>query len=270
MAHDVTNFDEDVLNASFQKPVVADFWASWCGPCRTLGPILEKLASEQSERWTLAKVDTETFPDLSARFQIRGIPAVKLFVNAEVVDEFTGALPEADIRRWLDAAIPSPHKKKVELIAEMIDAGAADQARVLLEDILVDSPTEPVANAMLARIVSFSDPDRAVALVAIAVASDPAYVALADALNTLAIYRTWLPDQDMNNEDGTDYFLRAISALKNNDPEEVIKSVLEVIKVNRFLQDDASRQIGVAIFITLGDLHPLSQKYRRTFDMWLT
>ncbi|MGB3544013.1 thioredoxin, partial [Rubrivirga sp.] len=108
------DFSTDVLDASRSRPVVVDFWAPWCGPCRALGPTLEKLDREAGDRWTLAKVNTDEHPELMQRYGVRGIPAVKLFVDGAVVGEFTGALPEAQVRQWLNQHIPSPAREKVQ------------------------------------------------------------------------------------------------------------------------------------------------------------
>ena len=99
MAYDVVDFQKEVIEASFEKPVLVDFWAPWCGPCRVLGPVLEKLAVEEADRWTLAKVNTDQNQEVSMQYGIRGIPAVKLFVDGNVVNEFTGALPEHMVKK---------------------------------------------------------------------------------------------------------------------------------------------------------------------------
>lgn len=91
MAYDIVDFQKEVIDASFEKPILVDFWAPWCGPCRVLGPVLEKLAVEESDKWTLAKVNTDENQEVSMQYGIRGIPAVKLFVDGNVVNEFTGA-----------------------------------------------------------------------------------------------------------------------------------------------------------------------------------
>ncbi len=104
----VADFDEKVLAASQQAPVLVDFWAPWCQPCRILKPLLEKLAAEYGGRFILAKVNSDENQELSQQYGVRGIPAVKAFVGGQLVDEFTGALPEPQIREFLERLIPSP------------------------------------------------------------------------------------------------------------------------------------------------------------------
>ncbi len=100
-------FQTEVLDKSHAKPVLVDFWAPWCGPCRALSPTLDALAKESGGLWRLVKINTDAHPALAQRFGVRGIPSVKLFVDGAVAAEFTGALPEAEVRRWLGEHLPA-------------------------------------------------------------------------------------------------------------------------------------------------------------------
>jgi putative thioredoxin len=95
-------FEKEVIEKSKTTPVLADFWAEWCGPCKMLGPTLEKISKEHKGKLVVAKIETDKAPNTSAKYGIMSIPSVKLFKNGEIVDEFTGAQPEATIKQWLD------------------------------------------------------------------------------------------------------------------------------------------------------------------------
>ena len=117
---ELVDFQSDVIEASKTTPVLVDFWAEWCGPCVYLSPTLEKLAEEAGDSWTLLKVNTESQPELAAEYGIRSIPNVKLFVNGEMSGEFIGALPEEEIKRWLETNIPE--QSGIEKAEETISA----------------------------------------------------------------------------------------------------------------------------------------------------
>ena len=106
----LADFEEQVVAASDKVPVVIDFWAPWCAPCKSLKPILEKLAAEYDGKFLLAKVNSDENQELSAKYGVRGIPAVKAMVNGRIIDEFTGALPEGEVRAWVE---------KVEVVMTM-------------------------------------------------------------------------------------------------------------------------------------------------------
>ena len=131
---DAAAFDSRVLEVSHRAPVLVDFWADWCAPCRVLKPILEKLAAEYGGRFLLAKVDSDRNPELASRYGVRGIPAVKAFVDGAMANEFTGALPEARVRAFIDALLPSPAEPLRAAARAALDAGDLEAATSLLAD----------------------------------------------------------------------------------------------------------------------------------------
>ena len=146
------DFQEKVLAASHQAPVLVDFWAEWCAPCRILKPILEKLAAEYGGRFILAKLNSDQNQELAARYGVRGIPNVKAFVDGEMVDEFTGALPEAQIRAFIDGLLPSPAEPLRLAAREARARGDAEVACSLLADALQLDPANETVQLDLAEI----------------------------------------------------------------------------------------------------------------------
>ena len=100
-----SNFDKQVIQSSKKTPIVVDFWTSWCGPCRILGPTMEKLAEEYKGKFILAKLSVDENPKKSQEYEVMSIPSVKMFKNGKVIAKFVGAIPEAQVRKWLDSNI---------------------------------------------------------------------------------------------------------------------------------------------------------------------
>lgn len=149
-------FARDVLEASQKVPVLVDFWAPWCAPCRGLKPILEKLANEYAGKFLLAKLNTDENQEIAAQYGIRGIPNVKAFLDGKVFDEFTGALPEPAVRAFLERVVPSPAAKLRTAAHDLIASGDFDGAEARLQEALgLDDASVPIrldlAHLLIAR-----------------------------------------------------------------------------------------------------------------------
>ena len=146
------DFQNDVVEASATTPVIVDFWAPWCGPCRTLGPTLEKLEREYAGRFKLVKVNSDENQDLASAFNVRSIPYVVGFRAGKPVAQFVGALPEGEVRAFIEKVLPSVHEKNLEAAASLVEQGKTDEAEKLLDAIPFNIDWEERMQALRAAI----------------------------------------------------------------------------------------------------------------------
>lgn len=270
MSFDVRNFQEDVLAASEKLPVVVDFWAPWCGPCRVLGPVLEKLAREAEGIWKLVKINSDEHQEIASQYHVRGIPSVKLFSRGTVIDEFTGALPEHAVRQWLESALPSPVRELMTQAESAMSHGRMDEAAASLSRALELEPDNESARILLAGAIAITEPERARELINGTSPSEPALFATKEAVQQIVRLGDLVanPDGIPDGEGAAGYLDSARHAVAGRWADAVA-GFIDVIGKDRYYDDDGARKSCIAIFNLLGPSHEVTQKYRRLFDMAL-
>jgi putative thioredoxin len=263
MNYEIRDFQKDVIEKSFDKPVLVDFWAEWCAPCRMIGPVLEKIAEGNKDTWKLAKVDTEKNQDIALKYGVRGIPNVKLFRNGEVINEFTGALPETAIRDWLKKSLPSKFADQIEHAKILLKKGDVLTAKELLEEIYKGDVNNNEVKVLLAKILLFNDLKEAKRLIE-NVDGSLENIELAEAINNLAE----LMNRGQNSFSETevrDKFLSAIEGIKSQDFDSALSKFIDIIRTDRSYDDDGARKACIAIFKFLGEDNEITVKHRRDF-----
>jgi putative thioredoxin len=264
------NFEAEVLARSIEVPVLVDFWAEWCGPCKVLGPVLEKLAGEYAGEFILAKVNVDENQQLAGAFGIQGIPAVKLFRDGDLASEFTGALPEPMLREFLSKFLPTAVDKETLAAAELEAAGKADEAKSAYQAILGADPNHAKALLGLGRLaMNAGDIDAARNyLDQISVVDDERkdadrLLARLDLQAGGAENESVLREKiaaDPNNLEARFELAQTLAGVENY--EAALIEFLAIVKADRKFKDDGARKAMVQIFEVLGGEDPLTDKYR--------
>lgn len=266
------NFQQVVLEGSMERPVLVDFWAEWCAPCRMLGPLLDAIADTMGGKLLVAKVNTEEQQELAAQFGIRSLPTVKLFKAGQPVDEFMGALPEPEIRAFLEKHIPRESDAWLQQAEALLIEGQADQAAELVAKAREDDPNNPRGLITEARIKAHrgdfeaaetllntlpmdqqDHPDaqtlRAAMVFDKAVSGAPGMEALNQAL-----------EADPGNSEAR--YQRAARKVIERDYEAALEDFLTLLTRDRKYGDDAARKAMVQVFDLLGGSGELVTRYR--------
>lgn len=281
---DEQNFMQVVVEGSDQTPVLVDFWAEWCGPCKSLMPILEKLAVEYNGAFILAKLDTEAHPGIAQQLGIRSLPTVKLFKDRQLVNEFMGALPESEVRAFLEAnvgpALPAEDDAEEEEAADnrvsdamaLFEQGKADDARALLQQVQAEEPENVDVLLALGQVcISMGDLDTAESCLKALPEADrngaqglrlAGILELAresDASLSPQMLQAELENNPSSSE--TRYQLAIAEALAGNI-QVAMDHLLKLVQMDAGYNEGAPQAKLLALFNVLGD-DPLVGQYRR-------
>ncbi|MEJ2141000.1 MAG: thioredoxin [Gammaproteobacteria bacterium] len=272
---DVTeqNFIPQVIEASHQQPVMVDFWATWCGPCQTLVPMLEQLASEYNGAFILAKVDVDQNQQLAGQFGVRSVPTVKIVKDGQIVDEFTGVIPDTEIRAKLDQHITRESDNKIEQAIALYEQGETDQAIVMIQQLILDEPDNHPARIEFARLLvsenRFDDARQLIDSLPADEKNKPevrGLVAQIEMSNTLkdAPSVDELRQRLAKDESDSDArYLLGNQLIALGDYENAMEQFLQLMIRDREFNDDAGRKSLLQVFDMLGGSGELVTKYRR-------
>jgi putative thioredoxin len=274
-AIDVTDatFATEVLAASNEKPVVVDFWAPWCGPCRVLGPVIETVAAGHNGEVILAKLNTDENPRTAAQFRIQGIPAVKAFRNGKVAAEFTGALPEPQVRAFFAKLVPSPAERAAKEAAELAasDPAAAEER---FREVLKSSPGNTDAIVGLAQILlGRGETAEAEGLLDRAPTDRRAKVLkhrlFLDGFAARHGGEDLRGDALANPKDPRARYRLGLMLAAGAQYESALDELLESVRLDRAFAEGAARKAALAIFDILGLDSPVTKDYQRRLSSLL-
>jgi len=275
---DVTtaSFRQDVITESMRQPVLVDFWAPWCGPCKQLGPVLERAVAASGGKVALVKMNIDDHPDIAGQLGIQSIPAVIAFQRGQPVDGFVGALPESQIKQFLEriaGPLGDPVKDMLDEAAAATAEGDSETAAAIYSEILADDETNAAALAGLAKLhLDAGDIDKAKAMVSLASGSpaqDPAIVAVRAAIENAEQSANLGDVADLERKIGADpadhqaRFDYALALNARGEREEAAGQLLEIIRADRSWNEDGARMQLLKFFDEWGFADPASASGRR-------
>jgi putative thioredoxin len=277
----VARFRADVLEPSMRKPVLVDFWAPWCGPCRQLAPVIERLVAATGDKVTLVKMNIDAEPEVADQLGIKSIPAVVAFQRGRPVDGFVGALPESQIKGFLERLVGPIEDAgdALEAVQALIEQGDIASAQALLVDLISQEPVNPKAVGLLARLyVSTGELDSARALLdqlPESAKKDPEVAAASAAIDNAAAAQDLGEIEDLKKRIGFDpndlqaYFDLALALNAKDRREEAAHALLEIIRRDRSWNDDGARQQLVQFFEAWGPMDKATVSARRRLSTLL-
>lgn len=270
--HDVVDqdFEAQVMRKSLEVPVLVDFWAEWCGPCKSLTPTLEKLVGEYKGRFHLAKVNVDIAQQVASIFRIQSIPTVLLFVGGQPVDGFMGAQPEKQIRELLDKHLPPAEDDPLERAQAAYADGDLRGAYEAYIDVVTDQPEHPEALLGLVRCaVGLGEPEAAQAWVEKIPEHLPEraqgervleFAKFADDAGDLAELTAKV---EADRSDAAAWYSLGATHATRGDLEAACQAFLKVVANDRTYKDDAGRTALLSVFDLVGAEDPITQTYRR-------
>ena len=266
------NFMAEVMEASQHTLIMLDFWATWCGPCQSLIPVVSKLAEEFNGAFRLAKVNIDENQELAAQFAVRSVPTVKFIKNGNVVDEFTGALPEGEIRKFLDKHIEKESDKLLDAALAQYEAGENIKAIEAIQDISKLDPNNPRIALVYADLMIREKRYDLAQEVLQSLSYETRQTEQVAAMLAKIEFATTAADLPSENEllnaiaeDPTNSKARhQLSTLytTQGEYEKALEQLLEIVKRDRQYEDDAGRKAMLKLFDMLGN-NELVHQYRR-------
>ncbi len=262
---DITDFSEQVIKRSYTIPVLVDFWAKWCSACKILSPTLEILRERHKDEWVLAKVEVEQHPELAVMYNITSIPSVKLFVDGDIVGEFSGAVPGHVIENWLKDVLPPKQQRDIHNAERLIREGHETKAQQILSKVLNEDTGNKEAEVLYAKSIVLRKPADALDLIknmdVLGLPGDTI-----DAIRTIAKFLTrYRISSELPPSPAKPIVSDAITALVNHDFDTALQKLIDSLKADPQYLDGLLKDVCIALFNYLGEDSKLTIKYRHLF-----